>query len=141
MRGLLLAILIVIVAMVAYNYWGQGRLAFGDHGGHSVGTTGTIDAAKARQTGAELGEKAAAAANKVEESVGEAAITSKIKAKMTLDDTVRARTINVSTTGSTVTVSGHVRSEAERKRAIALARETSGVTQVIDHLVVDPSDR
>jgi osmotically-inducible protein OsmY len=141
MRGLLLAILIVIVAVVAYNYWGQSHAlpAFG--GTHTVGTSGSVDTAKARQAGAELGEKAAAAANKVEESVGEAAITSKIKAKMALDDTVRARTINVSTTGSTVTVSGHVRSEAERKRAIALARETSGVTQVIDHLVVDPSDR
>jgi hyperosmotically inducible protein len=94
---------------------------------------------KARERGAELGEKAAVAGEKIKDAAHDAAITSKIKAKMALDDTVKARAIDVSTDGPTVTVSGTVRSRAEHDRAVALARETAGVTTVVDHLslVVD----
>jgi osmotically-inducible protein OsmY len=139
MRGILLAILIVIVAVVAYNYWGSGRSPFSDRS--TVGTTGTIDAQKVRERGAELGEKAADAANKVGETVSEAATTAKIKAKMALDDTVKSRTIDVSTSGTTVTLRGTVRTEAERNRAVALAREASGVSRVVDHLAVRPNEQ
>ena len=64
-------------------------------------------------------------------------LTAKIKSKMALDDTVHSRTIDVATTNHVVTVSGHVRSDAERTRALELARETAGVTDVVDHLTVD----
>jgi osmotically-inducible protein OsmY len=50
---------------------------------------------------------------------------------------VQARTIDVSTHDHVVTVSGHVRTDAERTRVLQLARETAGVTRVIDHLTVD----
>ena len=53
---------------------------------------------------------------------------------MALDDAVKARAINVTTRGTTVTLSGIVESKAEHDRAMALARETDGVTQVIDDL-------
>jgi hyperosmotically inducible protein len=102
----------------------------------TVGTSGAIDTEKARERGAELGEKAAAAGAEVHEAMTEAGITTKIKAKMALDDSVKARAIDVSTTQSTVTLTGTVGSAVEHERAIALARETSGVTHVIDHLVV-----
>src|SRR5919109_956262 len=46
----------------------------------------------------------------------------------------KARAINVTTHGTTVTLSGVVESKAEHDRAMALARETDGVTQVIDDL-------
>jgi len=144
MRAILLTILIVIAAFFAYSYWGgtaKWRSPFSDRSTATVGTTGTIDTQKARERGAELGEKAAAAANKVGETVSEAATTGKIKTKMALDDTVKSRTIDVSTTGTTVTLSGTVRSEAERNRAVALARETAGVTRVIDRLVVSAAER
>jgi osmotically-inducible protein OsmY len=49
---------------------------------------------------------------------------------------VRARTIDVSTTDHVVTVSGTVRSQGEHDRAVELARETNGVTRVVDHLTV-----
>jgi osmotically-inducible protein OsmY len=55
---------------------------------------------------------------------------------MALDDAVRSRSIDVTTVGSVVTVSGSVRSAAERQRAVALARETEGVTRVVDQLTV-----
>jgi len=144
MRAILLTILIVIAAFFAYSYWGgtaNWRSPFSNRSTGTVGTTGTIDTQKARERGAELGEKAAAAANKVGETVSEAATSGKIKAKMALDDTVKSRTIDVSTTGTTVTLSGTVRSEAERNRAVALARETAGVTRVIDRLVVNAAER
>jgi osmotically-inducible protein OsmY len=56
---------------------------------------------------------------------------------MALDDSVKARTIDVSTDGSTVTLGGTVGSTAERRRAVALALETDGVTAVIDRLVIE----
>ena len=69
-------------------------------------------------------------------AVDDAAITAKIKAKMALDDSVKVLSVDVSTTGTTVTLSGTVRSQAERDRSVALARETNGVTRVVDHLVL-----
>ena len=83
-----------------------------------------------------MGEKVAVAAAKVKEEAGEAALTSKIKAKMVLDDNIRARAIDVSTDGSTVTLTGTVQSVDEHDRAMRLARETAGVTQVVDRLRV-----
>jgi len=79
----------------------------------------------------------AVAAEKVKESASEAALTSKIKAKMVLDDYVKARSIDVTTDGTTVTVSGTVRSADEHERAIRIARETAGVTRVVDHLTIE----
>jgi hyperosmotically inducible protein len=76
------------------------------------------------------------AAEKMKHELADATLTGKIKAKMALDDSVRSRSIDVSTDGSVVTLSGSVRSAAERQRAVALARETEGVTRVVDHLSV-----
>ena len=94
----------------------------------------SVTADRARESAADIGEKAGRAATKIEETLDEAALTTKIKAKMALDDAVKARAINVTTRGTTVTLSGTVESKAEHDRAMALARETDGVTQVIDDL-------
>jgi hyperosmotically inducible protein len=132
MRTLVIAALLVLAVFVLWGYRSAlpGMGVAGQPSG--VGTSGTLDSARAR--GAELGEKAAVAGEKIKDAAHDATITSKIKAKMALDDTVKARAIDVSTDGSTVTVSGTVRSRAEHDRAIALARETLGVTTVIDRL-------
>lgn len=90
--------------------------------------------ARARDGAAELGEKAGVAASTVGATLEEAALTTKIKAKMALDDTVKARSIDVTTRGTTVTLSGIVESRAEHDRALALARETAGVTDVVDNM-------
>jgi osmotically-inducible protein OsmY len=42
----------------------------------------------------------------------------------------------VDTVGATVTLSGVVATEAQRQRALQLARETDGVKQVVDQLQV-----
>jgi osmotically-inducible protein OsmY len=90
--------------------------------------------ARARESAAQIGEKAGEAANTVGSTLEEAALTTKIKAKMALDDLVKARSIDVTTRGTTVTLSGVVESKTEHDRAMALARETDGVTDVIDNM-------
>src|SRR6266487_2506576 len=96
------------LAMLAFGALGFLALGFsiGSHMRDSptesaqvAGTSGTIDVAKVRERGADLGEKAAAAAAKAQETVSEAGLTAKIKAKMALDDSVKARAIGVSTEG------------------------------------------
>src|SRR5258708_809441 len=101
-----------------------------------VGTTGTMSKTeeKAREEGRAVGERIAVATEKMKENVAEAALTTKIKAKMALDDSVKSRAIDVSTSGTTVTLTGTVRSGAEHERGVALARETAGVTHVVDRL-------
>src|SRR3981081_1705963 len=137
LRTVLLSLLIVIVAFFAFTYLGGGRwtpFAHADRPG-AIGTAGSVETAKER--GAEMGEKVAIAAAKVKEEAGEAALTSKIKAKMVLDDNIKARAIDVTTDGSTVTLAGTVRSIDEHDRAVRLARETAGVTQLVDHLRIE----
>jgi FlaG/FlaF family flagellin (archaellin) len=138
-RALLLSVLIVLVAFVGFAYWTgtpYWRYPRTEHPAGAIGTTGTVDTETARERGAEVGAKVAVAAAKVEQSVDEAALTSKIKAKMVLDDSVKARAIDVTTSGTTGTLAGTVATPAEHDRAVALARETAGVTNVVDRLQV-----
>ena len=44
--------------------------------------------------------------------------------------------IEVTTDGTTVTLTGTVHSQQERDRGLARARETEGVTKVVDRLTV-----
>jgi osmotically-inducible protein OsmY len=130
---LVLVVLILIAGIfLAMGYLGGLRTRDALSRPDIASSSETID--RARQRGAEIGEKAAVAAQKVEESLDEAAITAKIKAKMALDDFVKARAINVTTHDTTVTLSGTVESKTEHDRAMSLAHETAGVTEVIDDL-------
>jgi osmotically-inducible protein OsmY len=99
-----------------------------------------VDAGAARDQSKAILDKTAAtvgnAAAKLEQAVDAGSVTAKIKSKMALDDMVKARTINVDTTGSVVTLTGTVGSNQERERAVRLARETVGVTNVVDKLQV-----
>jgi osmotically-inducible protein OsmY len=135
-----LAVFVLIVGGLAlFSYW-NGQSATDSTSEllpqGTTGSAGTIDISKARERGAEVAGKAAAATARIEESVAEAALTTKIKAKMALDDHVRARAIDVTTMGTTVRLEGKVRSNEERERTVTLARETAGVTHVIDQLVI-----
>ena len=138
-RALVVCALLVLLVFVAVSYF-NGNAWFrysGDRRPSATATPGIIDTAAARERGAEVGEKVAVAAEKMKDAAEEGAITSKIKAKMVLDDNIKARAIDVTTHGSTVTLSGMVRSSTERERAVALARDTTGITRVVDRLVVE----
>lgn len=136
----LLRLIIVIVVLVGLGAFFIGyRWADRDTVDRPVGTSGVadgVDTSRARDAGAAIGEKVATGANRAERAMANASLTSKIKAKMALDDTIESMAIDVDTNGSVVTLSGTVRSEAERSRALQLARETDGVTSVVDRLRV-----
>jgi len=131
---MLVVVIVVAAAFFLFGYWSNG--AFRSAPAVTEIKTPQIDTAAARERGAELGEKAAVMAARVGETLEEGSLTAKIKAKMVLDDLVKARDINVTTTGTTVTLAGTVHSEKERERAVALARETEGVTKVVDQLTI-----
>jgi osmotically-inducible protein OsmY len=133
-RAVVLIVVVVGAGAFLLGYWGSGKLR-DDSPTRSVGTSG-VNADKAREVGAKVGATAAVAADQGRKAINDGAMTAKIKAKMALDDTVKALDIDVDTVGSTVTLSGVVTSEAQKQKALTLARETAGVTQVIDQLKV-----
>jgi hyperosmotically inducible periplasmic protein len=90
--------------------------------------------ARAREAGRAIGDRAKEAAHQLDEVLSDGALTTKIKSKMALDDVVNARDINVDTKDRVVTLTGTVTSARERERAVALAKETNGVTKVEDKL-------
>jgi hyperosmotically inducible protein len=65
-------------------------------------------------------------------------ITTSVKSRLAADDMVKARRIDVDTKDRIVTLTGQVRTTEEELRALSLARDTKGVTQVVDHLDVVP---
>ena len=71
-------------------------------------------------------------------TLADTAITTKLKAEFLTDDTVRKGDISVNTNNGVVTLSGTVRSEEARKRAVDLARGQDGVMRVADKLTVVP---
>ena len=68
--------------------------------------------------------------------VGDAGITASIKTKMLADSTVGGLKINVDTTDGVVSLTGDVKSAVEKRRAVAIARETDGVKSVNDKLEI-----
>ena len=138
-------VVIVIVAAIAaffvgYRFGGSDRAIDPDP---VVGTSGPdldpgvdVDVDRARATGARVGESIAVGANRAERAAADGALTAKIKSKMALDDEVEALNIDIDTDGGVVTLRGAVTSANERERAVRLARETDGVTSVVDQLTI-----
>ena len=139
-RLVLLSVLVIGIAAFFFGYrWGSDgpdSPDLSDRPAATTGERGPVDTTRAREAGAEVGEAVAEGANEAQRAVADGALTAKIKAKMALDDRVKAAKIDVDTAGSVVTLSGRVGSEAERARAMQLARETDGVTSVVDHLTL-----
>lgn len=65
-----------------------------------------------------------------------AATTFKVKEALLRDRTVPSTHISVSTYKDTVTLSGHVYSDAQKERAVEIARRVKGVEFVVDQLTV-----
>ena len=135
-RRLLLLTIVGMGGVAAFNYWSQ-------NGWPVRPRAAALEAHIAKQQAARLAAGAATrakdAASKVGDTVSDSALTAKIKSKMVLDDNVKARGIEVDTSGTIVTLTGVVRSADERDRVVRLARETAGVTKVVDKLRVRES--
>jgi hypothetical protein len=132
-------ILLVLVAAGFFfiGYWTGGSGSAERTIGPTRSSPPAVDTVRARERGAELGEKAAQTAAAFDGAIDEGKLTAKIKAKMVLDDVVKARSISVTTNKSAVTLTGKVGSAKEKQRAVQLARETDGVTEVVDQLVIE----
>jgi hyperosmotically inducible protein len=68
--------------------------------------------------------------------MGDAGITTAVKSKMLADSTVGGLDINVDTNDAVVTLTGEVASAAEKRKAVAIARDTDGVKSVKDNLKI-----
>ena len=137
LRGLLKLVLLTGILAAAGSYlagWWDGRDVL-QTGSRAVATAG-VDTARAREIGAEVKERTSEAAQQTRRALADGGLTAKIKAKMALDDAVKALDLDVDTSGTVVTVSGRVRTDAERQRALRLARETDGVTKVVDRIQI-----
>ena len=130
-----LVVLAVLAAsgVLAFNYWTDGNWP-------SAPRAAALNTENAKAQAAKLADRAAtvatATANQAGDKLQEGGLTAKIKAKMALDDHVTARAINVDAAGSEVTLTGVVASADERQRAVRLARDTEGVTRVVDRLQI-----
>ncbi len=74
----------------------------------------------------------------VDETVDDATITTRVKTSLLNDPDVAALRIDVDTFKGVVTLSGAVKTAAERDKAIALARKIGGVTDVKSTLQIQP---
>ena len=86
-RSLLRAVILLIVVVAAAAYllgWKVGQ----EPGAETAGPVGTSGASteRAREIGAEVGERTAVAANEARRALTDGQVTAKIKAKMALDD-------------------------------------------------------
>ena len=86
-------------------------------------------------------DAAGRAANSATSAAGNSMLTAKVQAKFAADATVKGRRINVDSRDGVVTLRGSVTTKAESDKAEQLARETDGVTRVVNNLKVDPNAR
>jgi len=70
-------------------------------------------------------------------SQSDSGITTAVKSKLTADVIVKGSEINVDTGKNVVTLNGTVDIPAAKERAVMIARDTKGVVQVVDDIVVD----
>ena len=88
------------------------------------------------RTGQVVRRKAKEAGHAIADATADARITAAIKAKLVADPDVSALSISVNTTDGVVTLSGTVSAPDDVSKAMLLALETDGVTQVISTLQV-----
>ena len=93
-------------------------------------------AAKVKDATKKGAEKTKDAATKTKDLTADASITSAVKTKLLADPLVGGLRIDVDTKDNVVTLTGTVKSAAEKAEAVRLAKNTTGVKSVVDKLVV-----
>ena len=81
---------------------------------------------------------ATACGKTVGETIDDATITTRVKTAFINDPVVGALRIDVDTFKGVVTLSGRVKSKDEEQKAVALARQIRGVTEVKSTLQIEP---
>lgn len=117
-----------------------------------VTLSGTVDNARAKTRANEIAQSQKGVASVVDNinvtaagpgvspdsssMTGDAALTAAVKTKFLADPDVAGLQIDVDSQDGVVTLSGEVKSQAEKDAAVRLARQTTGVRDVNDKLVV-----
>ena len=111
----------------------------------TAATTGVAEKGNMEKAGAATGKAMGTAGQKTKEAAsatGEAVtdtwITTALAAKFVDEPTLKDSNINVDTKDHVVTLKGTVLSAAGRARAVAIAKDTKGVSRVIDTLTIGP---
>ncbi|HTM02208.1 MAG TPA: BON domain-containing protein [Vicinamibacterales bacterium] len=84
---------------------------------------------------------AAGCGKTVGQTIDDATITTRVKSAMLNDPSVGGTRIDVDTFKGVVTLSGRVKSQAEKDQAVALARRVNGVTEVKDAMQILPDQK
>ena len=109
-KVVLVGVILVAGAFFLFGYWTGGSLTNSSASTVDLPSP-SMDTATARERGAELGEQAAKVVATAGAALDEGTLTAKIKAKMVLDDLVKARAIDVTTE--------RIRRDIDRKRQFA----------------------
>jgi hyperosmotically inducible protein len=96
----------------------------------------TVD--KTKEIASATGRAATTAVSKTGEAITDGWITTRIHARFVDETLLKGSDIDVDTENHVVTLKGTVTSDAARGRAVAVARNTEGVNQVVNQLVVGP---
>jgi BON domain len=126
-RTVLLLVILLVVGAYLLGYLPQTASLFG--------RVPTVPAPSSD----EIKDRAARTAQRVDEGLADTALTTKIKAKIALDDTLKSADVHVHTANGIVTISGTVRSDAMQTRVLQLTRETAGVKSVTNELKIGGS--
>jgi hyperosmotically inducible protein len=132
-RLVILVVVVAAVAVFAFGYWWSAPDTTTPAG---TAERGPLDPDRARQAGAQIAETVAEGASRAGQALDEGRLTAKIRAKMQLDDTIDVSDVNVDTDGTVVTLRGEAATRQQHQRILQLARETAGVTAVVDQLTV-----
>jgi osmotically-inducible protein OsmY len=68
-------------------------------------------------------------------------VTTQIYAKFFMDPDIKGRNIDVETVSGVVTLQGTIQSGSERNKAVAKAKSTEGVKQVVDKLTLPQAEK
>jgi hyperosmotically inducible protein len=88
----------------------------------------------AKEAGRDVQREAGQATDRAGAAASDATVTAAVKSKFLADTSVSGLKIDVDTNGGVVTLSGMVSTQAEADRAASLARDTAGVTRVVNNL-------
>ena len=125
----------------------QLQMSPGDHDVRgTVGREASKVGREANKAGEKIGREAGKAGEKVSheasnagQHIEDAWITAKIQSKYFANSDIKSRKVDVDTQNGVVTLNGAVGTPAARDMAMNLARETDGVTRVVNNLKIDPS--
>src|SRR5208283_3554997 len=102
-----------------------------------VGGAGRPGNGSASNEMARAGENAKDAASRAEVHLDHAALLARVKTKLASDAGLSTlKSVDVSVTGTVVTLSGTLANEHQKKAAVIAASQVEGVTRVEDHIAV-----